>query len=364
MLQVLLWDYNIFISILLNFVLYWVLFFKANYFSAQVNYFYKTKIKITSEEKTLDYLFYLKLNQVFLFMELIYFYTIRGESTLFWNSHFKLSNFLIFILILLLLLNFFFLKVTESTYFSTYSYKPEYFFALINLSLFLPIIFLSNTLFTFLFILEVNSSLIFYKFIVSRFWFKKNILKNKSEVYNFYRLLPKNYLNMLFFQYWATFFSSIMILFSIIVFFYMFGTTEWTLVNYLVLLNFNINYFNVKSFLVTLNILLLFAFLVKIGFTPIQLYKIEIYKGLPYLAIFFYTTYYFLVFFLFFTILLIYFLSSMSYIWGLLLMFIILVGTFYVIILMFDINILKVFFAYSTLINSIGFVILVLSLIS
>ena len=41
--------------------------------------------------------------------------------------------------------------------------KIDYFFALMNLSVCLPLLFLTNTLFTFLFILEFTSIIIFYK---------------------------------------------------------------------------------------------------------------------------------------------------------------------------------------------------------
>ena len=105
--------------------------------------------------------------------------------------------------------------------------------------------------------------------------------------------------------------------------------------------------------------MILFAFLIKIGFTPVQLYKIEIYKGIPYISIFFYTTYYFLAFFLFFVLLLTFYLNSyLIYWWGLLL-FILCVGGIYVLSLLFDVNYIKSFFAYSSVVNSLGFITLV-----
>jgi hypothetical protein len=83
--------------------------------------------------------------------------------------------------------------------------------------------FFSNTLYTFIFILEVNSLLILYKFAVSKFIFKDTFKKNSNYLT---RRLPLHYLNMLFFQYWANFFSSVLLFISIFNFIFLFGSSE------------------------------------------------------------------------------------------------------------------------------------------
>merc|ERR1711959_853486 len=90
----------------------------------------------------------------------------------------------------------------------------------------------------------------------------------------------------------------------ILMYIYLYSTTEWVILNFLGLvqiINLNTNYIVT----VLVNFILIFSFLIKIGLTPIHLYKLEVYKGLPYLSIFFYTTFYFLIFFLFFLLLII-----------------------------------------------------------
>jgi len=81
------------------------------------------------------------------------------------------------------------------------NYSTDYFFSLNNLIIFLILIFLTNNLFAFIFLLELNSILIFYKFVVSKYWYKStpNLNEKKQDLEN--RHIPKNYLNMLFFQY-------------------------------------------------------------------------------------------------------------------------------------------------------------------
>jgi NADH:ubiquinone oxidoreductase subunit 2 (subunit N) len=46
---------------------------------------------------------------------------------------------------------------------------------------------------------------------------------------------------------------------------------------------------------------LLIGIFFKLGMTPLHLYKIEIYRGLPFITIFFYTTYFFLIWVVFFS---------------------------------------------------------------
>jgi hypothetical protein len=77
----------------------------------------------------------------------------------------------------------------------------DFFFCLVNLSCIMPLLFCANTFFTFLFIVEVVSILLFYKFVVSKVWFKTNnnvFLEKKNK---FTQIIPRYYLNILFFQF-------------------------------------------------------------------------------------------------------------------------------------------------------------------
>ena len=114
--------------------------------------------------------------------------------------------------------------------------KYDIFFIILNLGLFLPLIFLTNTLFTFFFILEVNALLIFYKFVLSKIWISKKYFKSN---FYFISFSLKNYLGMIFFQFWSNFFSSIFLLLSIILYLYLFSTCEWLLLNYFILFYFS-----------------------------------------------------------------------------------------------------------------------------
>lgn len=134
----------------------------------------------------------------------------------------------------------------------------------------------------------------------------------------------------------------------------MYGTTDWFLIQFLNTVD---NYF--LNFDANLIRLLLIVFLCsvffKLGLTPFHLFKVEVYKGLPYLSIFFYTTYYFIILFLFFMFLLSDYLYSFTIYYYLFLILLVVLGSFYILFLMFDVNFLKAFFTYSTIINTVGF---------
>ena len=104
---------------------------------------------------------------------------------------------------------------------------------------------------------------------------------------------------MVFFQYWVTFFSTIFIVYFYINIFYIYGTSDWFLIQFFNSIGFANSHTDgiVIRFLIVVFIISIFF---KLGVTPFHLFKVEVYKGIPYLSIFFYTTYYFIVFFVFF----------------------------------------------------------------
>lgn len=134
----------------------------------------------------------------------------------------------------------------------------------------------------------------------------------------------------------------------------MYGTSEWFVLQFINRLDLE-NAYTYSLLLRFLVVVFLLSVFFKLGITPFHLFKIEVYKGIPFLSIFFYTTYYFSVFFIFFLYLLSDLLGSFVIQYYLFLVSLLFVGSIYVIILLFDINFIKAFFAYSTIINTIGF---------
>lgn len=218
-----------------------------------------------------------------------------------------------------------------------------------------------SNVFSFFFLLELISCLIFLKFIVSRLWYKNKFSIFNKNFSNFNKILPKNFLNLLFFQFWITFFSSIFILFFFVNIIFIFGSSDWTHINFCIQSESNINYFYFYFYFLFLFFIFIIAIFLKIGFSPLHLFKIEVYKGIPFLTIFFYTTIYFFSFFIFFLLILLNFMLSFFLYFWVILFIVVVISIIYLIFLMFDLNFIKVFFAYSTIINSLMFFLIVFS---
>lgn len=358
MLRLLISDYQFFIPILLNLYVIWNIFFKNNlaFINRKNNWDKSISVKNIILKQNPNFL--LKLSILLGILHLLYLLMYNGYSGSFWCSHFKLNNYLIYIYCIVIIFNLLFTNISNKHIKLNNSYPLDYIFAVINIILLIPVVFLANTLFTFFFFIELVSCCIFYKFILSNFNYSN--LYNKN---NYFSIYSKNYINVLFYQYWSSFFSSILLVFSIYYLYLISGTTEWAVVNFVIESNKNITYLNNNITFIVLSVILLIGFIIKLGVAPIQLYKIEIYKGIPFLSIFFYTIFYFLIFFFYFSLIFIYYLSSLSNFFWILLLFIIISGVFYMITLIFDVNLFKSFLAYSSIINSTSFLILILTLI-
>ncbi len=347
-------DFYFLLSPVLLLLFLWIFFFKIN----------TTLQKITAENSFSVDTLKLNSNGVFvsfyiLLITYLYFntYLLRGKNEVVWFNHFNLNNFTSNLLYLFIFVSFttFFLLRTTITKKTNPVKSLDYLFSVNNLIIIFPYLFFVNTVFTFLFFLELVSAILFYKLISSKIWFK-----TQQPTKHLNNNIPQNYINMVFFQYWVTFFSTIFIVYFYINIFYIYGTSEWFIIQFV-----NCGVFeNSQAHSNTLRLLLvvfLLGVFFKLGITPFHLFKIEVYKGLPFLSIFFYTTYYFVVFFIFFLFLLsdflVFFIPQYFFFLALLLFF----GSLYVIILLFDVSFLKAFFTYSTVINSIGFLVAFIS---
>ena len=346
------------------FFLNWFFFFKTNFYTVRIKAVKNDNLKKTNVNKKFHFsiiIYWGLLNIIPLVMLVL---TIRGVSGLFLWDHLNANNLTINIIIFILVFNILFLILIFFLKFSKISYNTDYVFALLNLNNFFPLLFLANNLFTMFFVLEVNSTVIFFKFIMSKIWYNRTKTNQKSSDNILDKNISQNYINVLFFQYWTTFFSSTIFLFILINIIYLFGSTDFFFLNFVEYsLNCRSFYLN-NTYKTILFVILLFSIMLKIGFAPLQLFKIEVYKGIPFISIFFYTTFYFLVYFLFFSLLLLVYLYVFNNQFYYPLMIFIIVGGLFIISLFFDVIALKAFFAYSSLINSILFISLLLGGIS
>jgi hypothetical protein len=279
-----------------------------------------------------------------------------GFCGCFWCNHLFLNNFLykyifIFVKIAIFIFYIIYLLALTKIYFPI-----DYLYSVSVILVIAPLLFLSNNFFSFYFFLELIVCLTFFKFVVSRFWYKSSVKFYKQSTTEKYKdYTPRMFANALFFQYWISFFSSIMLLYFFIALESTFNSTEW------VFLNLSSNFIKLpKSFYLYFYFFIV-AFFLKLGITPFHLYKVEVYKGLPYVSLYIYTIIFFFIYFFFFVYLILnYFHMFFPYYWISLLV-LVFIGSLYVVCMLFDINFSKSFFAYSTIVNSLSFLLVLIS---
>jgi len=353
--------YNILLLLpfFLYFISFWTFFIKNNFFSIRINPSSTDILKNSKILKKIHYIFFLNWSLVNFFYFFIFLFFLKLDFFIFWFNHLKINNFIYNIIIILFVISYLVLYFMKFFRNSNLNFNIDYFFSIINLILFILLLFLSNTFYTFIFILEIISLCFLYKFTVSKYWFKKNYFFDKnSSLLN--RFLPKTFINMLFFQYWVNFFSSVIILFVLFNLIYMFGSSDWIFLNLLNFINFNIFYFNNFYFFIFLWVLFFIGLFFKLSFPPMHFFKIEIYKGLTLVSMFFYTTFYFLSFFIFFILFTFYFLVSFKIYFFYIFFIFFILSIIFLSFLIFDNNFFKNFFAYSSLANILSFFCIVL----
>lgn len=149
-----------------------------------------------------------------------------------------------------------------------------------------------------------------------------------------------------------------MIVYAVINFYLFFGTTEWFYLNFLA----NVALANGRQaplgLYLTLVVLAL-GFGLKLGIAPFFAYKVEIYKGLPLYALFFYSVIYFVVFFTATMVLFSYYFAVGGALLKPLAAASLGIACLVMVLFMFDSQALRNFFALSSLINATNLLLLI-----
>lgn len=320
----------------------WVVFFKISFYKQSV---YDIKVGVNSNSANFNSSFY----NFFLLSYLVMFICIyfnKYTSCSFFFNFFYIDNYINNLLIILYSVNVIFF-VTVYYIFEKENFSYNLIFPIFNIAATAPIILITNNVLVFIFLLEIVSCFIFYKFICS-----KNIMltKDGSNKVNY-----KSYLDMIFFQYWVNFFSSILLFYSLTLIYYYFGTSEWKVLNYLITVY--ITEDNNLVYYILFNVFVLGIFL-KLGIAPMQLFKIEIYNGLPLYIIFYYTVFYFLIFMYFLFIIFFRNLYNVTAVLNTNIFILVIVGLLYSLVTLFNQRSIKSFLAYSTILNSLVYILL------
>lgn len=293
---------------------------------------------------------------------LLYFYTLHLFEGLYFYRHLHLSNFTLSLCVYLLCIGAASHAWLHKTVMSG-RYRElnlDYIVSLLLLFLYLPFIVLSNTILTLFFFLELASTLVLYNFATSQNWAGLTKRKANSAASSQTLTTSKYFFNVIFFQFWASFFSSTLIIYAIINFYLFFGTTEWFYLNFLTRVALVSGHQVPIALRLSICILAL-GFILKLGVAPFFAYKVEIYKGLPLYALFFYSIVYFVVFFTVAVVIFTYYFSLGGALIKPIGSMFLTLACLSMILFMFDSQALRNFFALSSLVNAINFLILILA---
>ena len=288
------------------------------------------------------------------FFILFFLITFRSFNTTFFFRHISFESFN-FSIYFILVLFFFFLSILFENIFAALKHVQlslDFFTALWLFFTIAPFCVFSNTLLTFFFFLELGSLLTFYILISAKDIFVSGTIKRGGS---------SGYFSSVFFQFWASFFSSVILMYSIIMFFFLFGTTEWVFLNFFIERTYSSGSFLLKSQVSLVVYLFIFAILIKMGVSPFLLFKIEIYRSLPLIVLFFYSIIYFFFFFALVFLVFLYYFFSIFFLVSIPFFFLLCFSTFFLIGNLFNLYLLKNFFALSSLVNSLSFFFLIFS---
>ena len=210
-------DYYFLGAINIFFLYIWVFFFLCNnYFLKKQNFNKKIYNINTIKQRYTNVFLYFYKNVIMILLFL--FFLLRGKNLLILQNHIYLNNFNLSYFYIFYFFVFFITNFKLTLVFSKIFLNKDYIFSIINLTLLLPLLFFVNTLFTFIFLFELISCFLFYNLLSSKLWYNK--LSNREIK------TPSSFINMIFFQYWVTFFATIFIVFSYINVFYFINSTE------------------------------------------------------------------------------------------------------------------------------------------
>lgn len=344
-------NFYFFSTITLLLVYVWLIYFKLN------NYKVHNSVTLNISNKKLKFRPEEIINNSHRYVNkllIIYLYILHGKNNTVVYNHFIITNFSLYNFMAFLFVNYFIYFLISFLDKGDLTKSTDYFFSISNLLLLLPLIFFLNNILVFLFFIEMLAVLVFYKLISSKIWFKK--IKGKVN-----DKTPQKYVNMVFFQFWVTFFSTIFVVFFYINVLYLYGTTDWSLTQFVNVNTLTIFYKSTNNSLKILILIFIFSIIFKLGVTPLHLFKLEVYKGIPLLSVLFYTIYFLLIFLFFFLTFIADLSISFDYLFYPFFFILVIAGCMYLTSLIFDINFIKVFLAYSTIINTIGFLIIIIS---
>lgn len=242
--------------------------------------------------------------------------------------------------------------ITYSVSFYKITLSLEYLYSLSIFFLLSPLLYLSASIYSFFFILEVLGVLVVLLFSSLTYLGAK---KGNSNDYNSDSVnpAPSRLIISLFTQFWISFFSTILLVLFLIISLFVWNTSMYFELNAIIASS-NITPGTTHSlFIILWDFLFIFGFFLKAGIAPLHLFKIEVYRGLPFFTVFIYTFLYFLSFFLYFLYVIYWLMPHIIYYNLYILEVLVVYAVLYLSASLFSSKHIKTFLALSSILNSL-----------
>lgn len=254
-------------------------------------------------------------------------------------------------------ISFFFLIIWLVYLISFYYTSQEiYDYTIVLYSFFLWVFFLFyvNNILTFIFFIEILSTLIMLMIITSVFssaYFYNNLNLNHHSYFN--QTLPTSFLQTIMFFFWISLVSSLTLFVFLTLFYLYFYTFDWFSLE--IVFFYVISVSNIKT---TFSILLvwstfIFCIFLKCGLVPFYFWKPIFFKGIPLHSLFFYVVFFYFFLFSFFIYFFLIYLNEIFYFNILVNISLLILGLFLLIFIICESFYIKAFLAMSSILNTL-----------
>ena len=277
-----------------------------------------------------------------------------GPVIISWFGHLGFSYFQFKITyVLFFLFTTYMIAFSFSIHFSSL-YVYDFSLIILNFCFWTWLTFFSNNLFTFIFFIEILSTLIMLMLTTSTFSATYFYNTNDLTHHNYFHYsTPVTFMQTLLFFFWITLLSSLLLFVFMILFYLKIFSFDWNCVDFIFLYVLTISSFHYLLSISFIWILFLVCIFLKCGTVPLYFWKPTFFKGISMLPLFFYIYIYYFSLYIFFTYVLFFYLNEVFMFNVYLLIVLLIFSTFCVNFLLFESFYVKSFLALSSILNSI-----------
>ena len=276
--------------------------------------------------------------------------TWSAPSISIWFGHLVFSNFQLKSLYLIIMVGVMHSLVLASTSYLSSREIYDYIISTLSMFYWLSLLFMSNSIITTIFIIEVQSALLFLLIVTSSFsstFYYRNLDFSDSNFFS--NQLPYSFINSILYFFWISLISSLnLFLFTILLYQKLF-TLDWYLLEHVFMyVTLSSSYKELYS-IGLVWFILLFSIFTKCGISPFFIWKPTFFKGIPMHFLFFYICFFYFLIFVFFIHLLTSYLHFMTSFFSFILLSIVMFGILVLLTILAETFYIKTFLAVSRL---------------